>query len=346
MMNLRKKVLGLDIGSRTVKGAVLSRKGSEVHLQDFLFHDLRQDPAAPEEDRLDTISALIDRRGFKNLSVAGCIDDKEVQVMLIALPEMPDGEIEAAVRNKIEAKTGGDSSNLSIDFIRIPPAVGSREIMIRAYYTNLGAVKLQADALEYARLRPLSIESCLQATIEALRFNEYINERDAAVVVDIGETHTSIGLVIGGVLAQLNALRVGSGDINENLSSSFKCDYEASEKMKIAYRLEKSDPGAAENLNRIIEDGYYQIILGIHDTVSYYKAAFKEQTITSLLLTGGGANKDGLASLVSQSLSIPATVPNALRKIQIFDGNDERREALPALASQLHSAIGLALRGV
>lgn len=350
MFGLRNKLLGLDIGSRSIKAAVLQKKGGDVYLSDYVFHDLRaNNMIAPSAgSQLNLVQAIIDGRGLRRHNVSGCIDDKDVQVAHLTFPEMSDEEISAAVINKIEAKTGIDGSELSIDHLIVGkiPASGSVEVLVRVYYTRMDVVRQQADFLEKTHLRPVSLESYLQATIETLRFNDYINTHDTCVVVDIGESHTSVGLVIGGNLAQLNTIKVGSGDINENLMNSFQCSYLEGEKMKLSYRLEKSDPGVAENMNRVIEDGYYRIILGIHDTISYYKAAFKDQLILNLLLTGGGAQKEGLAALMEQSLSIPTVVPNPLRKIQIFGKKNEKRENLPELAAHLHPAIGLALRGL
>ena len=346
MFRWRLPKIGLDVGARSVKAAELARVKGEVVLKDFAFHDFRQGPETNASHE-ETVAALVDGRGLKGADVFGCLPDKEISVALLAFPEMPESEIPAAVRNKVEAKTGQDASAYSIDFLVAGRArnAGLSEILVRAYFTGAAAVEDQLAAIESFGLRPLSLEGSLQATIECLRFNGYVNHHDSCVVVDIGETHTSIGLVVGGELAQLNTLRVGSGDINESLMSELGCTHEESERLKLEYTLEGGD-GASEKAHRLIEDGYYKIILGIHDTVSYFRAAFKDQLIVNLLLTGGGAGKAGLDSLVQQSLGIPAAVPNALKNIQIFTGPQPERDRLAALACQLHPAIGLALRAV
>lgn len=350
MFSWKNKTLGLDIGSRSIKGAILEKKGADILLTDYLFHDLQANDAIvhPGDNRLDLVQALVEGRGLSKSRVSSCIDDKEVQVIHLTFPEMSDADLSAAIRNKIEAKTGIESAELAIDHLTVGkvPGAGSMELLVRVYFTRMDIVKQKTLALQGANLQPVSMESCLQATIETLRFNDYLNTHDTCVVADIGESHTSVGLVIGGHLAQLNTIRVGCGEINENLMNSFQCSYGESEKMKLAYRLEKSEPGGAENMNRVIEDGYYRIILGIHDTVSYYKAAFKDQLIVNMLITGGGAQKEGLANLMEQSLNIPTVVPNPLRKIQIFKNGSTDREKISSLAAHLHPAIGLALRAV
>lgn len=350
MLNMKKKIFGIDIGKRSIKGVLLSKKGTEVFLDDYLYFDLQETNNMPtnQDQQLTFLSALVDGVGLKDQMVAASVDDKEVQILNLSMPKMPENELTLAIKNEIEAKTGINAADVSMDYLISNQLVknGAHNLSLNVFFSRLETIKEHVKMLETAHLRPVSLESSMQSTVEMLRFNEYVRPSDTHVVVDIGEFHTSLGLVVNGNLVQMNTLRQGSGDINEKLMERFRCNYKESELMKLSFKIEKEESNTTDIVSKVIEEGYYQLIVGIHDTIAYYRASHKDSLIMNVILTGGGAQKEGLAEMIEQGTNIPTELANPLRKIQIFHNSDPSHEKLPQLGAYLHSAIGLALRGV
>ncbi len=340
MFGFRKKILGLDIGQRSVKGVVLSRRGGEVVLEDYFYVDLQEKVGAGAAFLAD----LVDGAGYRDARVASALEDRELQLVTLNMPNLPEGELRKAVMNELEVQLGQNSAELAIDYSLTAPSTGG--LGVHAYYTKLSTVSEHYGLLENAHLRPVAIESALLASLEAARFNGYIPEQETCLLVDVGHCHTSVGLVSNGELVQFNTIRVGSGDINQSLMQQFGCDFQNSELRKLSYRMEKEEGAEGDAETKAIEQGYYQIILGIHDTAVYFKASRKTQSIQSVVIAGGGLLNESAAGLISQSLGLPVTVADPLKKIQIFAGGSGNREALPQIGPMLHVAVGLALREV
>jgi type IV pilus assembly protein PilM len=240
----------------------------------------------------------------------------------------------------VEAKTRTAAEQLAIDYLALPGNRGEQSVTV--FFTKLDNVTRQIEVLEAAGLEPASLEGSMQATVECLRFNEYLKPAETCVVVDVGETHTSAALVAGGYIRQLHTVRGGAGDINEHLMEQTDCTYAEAEAMKLGLRL---DEDHEDPVKKLIEESYGNLIVAVHDTVAYYRAAFKDQLIMNVILTGGGAQKEGLDHLLQQSLNLPVERANPLRRIQIFTPGDDR-EKLIHLAPYFHAAIGLALRSL
>jgi type IV pilus assembly protein PilM len=295
------------------------------------------------------LGALIEGSGLQDLSASSCIDDLEVKMLNFQLPPLPEAEIAQILANEVESKTGEQASSLSVDYIisaRTPRSVDGG-LEHHTFITRKDSMLKQVALLASAALVPVSLESSIQATIEGLRFNGYLEPATASVVVDIGEAHITLALILDGELVQMTSGKLGTGAINERLMQNFSCTYLESEERKLAYQLEQSEIPSIDPATKIIEEGYYQIIVHIHDTINYYKASYKDQTISTVILTGGGAQKKGLDQALEQTIGLPVIKADALRNLEIFANRDlEEQERLPALSPFFHTAIGLALRGV
>jgi type IV pilus assembly protein PilM len=353
MFGLKKKILGLDLGHRSLKGVLLSRRGGEVALEDYFYVDLREklDDGLDDPDFPRLLGAVVEGRGMRNALVASAFEDRDLQVVSLSLPPIPESELRAAVLNALEAQLGQSTADLAVDFACTSPLPeGTRPgvpgASVHAYYAKIETVRSQLRVLENARLQPHSLESALHAALEAARFNGFVTDEETSLLVDVGERHTSVGLVSGGELVQINTSRLGAGDINAGLMEQLGCDYHESELRKLSYRLEKEEGQAGDDEGKTIEQGYYQIVVAIHDTVTYLRAARKTHSIKNVVLSGGGLLKDGAAALIEQSTGLPVTVLDPLRNVQIYGKGGADRERLPELAPLLHVAVGLALRGV
>lgn len=351
MLWRKKQILGLDVGKRSIKAALLRKKGKQVFLENFVYFDLRDaaQPVVEEEDLQRVLHALVEGHGLQELPAAGSIHDLEVRMLNFQLPPLPDSEMAQILANEVESKTGEQAATLAIDYL---VSQNNRRtidggVELHTFITRRDSMQKQFDLLQKGGLKPSSLESSIQATIESLRFNGYLAAEGASVVADIGESHVTLALLINGELVQMNCGKIGTGTINERLMEKFSCTYQQAEERKIAYQLEQSDVPSIDPAVKIIEEGYYQLVVHIHDTINYYKASFKDQSITSVILTGGGALKSGLDQALAQTTGLEVVKADTLRNIEIFHGDDANRERqLPALAPFLHTAVGLALRAV
>lgn len=346
MFGFKKKILGLDIGQRSVKGVRLSRKGGEVVLEDYFYVDLQEKLGAcgSGNNFSGVLGDLVDGAGFRGSKVASALEDKELQLVSLSMPNLPEAELHKAVLNELEAQLGQSASEIAVDYSLTTSGDGG--LSVHAYYTKIKTVSDHMELLEAAKLQPVAVESALLASLEAARFNGYIPETETCLLVDVGHSHTSVGLVSNGELVQFNTIRVGSGDINQSLMQQFGCDFQNSELRKLSYRMEKEEGVEGDAETKAIEQGYYQIILGIHDTAVYFRASRKTQAIQSVLLAGGGLLNESAAGLIGQSLGLPVQILDPFRKIQIFGDGNGNREALPKIGAMLHVAVGLALREV
>lgn len=349
MIFRRKKHVGIDLGSRKAKIVSLAKSGNEVMLVDIaLFdHKLENSGSALGSQDPEFLKSLVEGMGLEGSYAASSLEDGEVQQMTVHLPRLTDEEVHSAIQAKIEAKVGEEIQQYSFDYQKLSNRKGDPEETYLVYFTKLEKIHDEVKLFELAKLKPVAIESNLHSILESLRFNGYVSENETNVIVDIGDSHISIGLVNRGDLLNLNVIRNGIGEINNILVREYQVSFEQAEELKRSYSLDHTESDPSEDpMKQVLEDGYSKIVIALHDSITFLKAAYKDQVINSIYLVGGGANKEGLVPILEESLNIPVVVANALKNIQIFTHSKHNPEKLAAAAAELHPAVGLALRGV
>jgi type IV pilus assembly protein PilM len=348
MIFRKKQFIGIDLGSRKIKAISLKKNGEEIILESLSLYDSKLDSTAPVNNTKDPeiLGAMIESHAWQGASAATAMEDSDFQQLIVGLPPLTPEETHSAIQGKVESKGGMEIENFCFDYLPLSNRKNDSEENFLVYFTKVEAVKGYADILEVAKLQPVAINSNLNAILDSLRFNDYVTENENNVVVDIGESHISIGFISRGELIHTNCLRSGAGEINSNLQKTLQISYKEAEELKRAYALEKQEGAQIDSQQQLIEDGYSKMVVTIHDSITYLKAAYKDQMIHNIYLVGGGANKTGLAEILEESLNIPVLIPNALKNIQIFAHSNHDPETLAKSAPELHCAVGLALRGV
>ncbi len=348
MIFRKKPLIGIDLGSRKIKAISLQKNGEEIILSSLSLYDSKLDSTTPVNSTKDPaiLGAIIESNAWEGAKAATAMEDSDFQQMIVELPPMSEEETLTAIQGKVESKGGMEIENFCYDYLQLFNRKNEPEVNFLVYFTKSENVKNCVNILESAHLTPVAINSNLNAILDSLLFNGYVTENDNNVVVDIGESHISIGLISRSDLIHTNCLRNGSGEINQVLQKGLQISYKEAEDLKRSYALEKQEGVQADPSQQLIEDGYSKMVVTIHDSITYLKAAYKDQVIHNIFLVGGGANKTGLAEILEESLNIPVLIPNALKNIQLFAHSGHNPETLAQSGPELHCAVGLALRGV
>jgi type IV pilus assembly protein PilM len=351
-MNLAKWLkpsnIGIDLGSRTVKGVRLQKSGNQVSLVKFLFHDVGMSKTQFPKEKIEgnELKALMEVAGFAKHRVSTSLDDRDVETCEFVLPEMPVEELGAAVRHEAEQRIHFPVEEAFMDHVILErhKEEGQNVLTIKAYVARRERIKQHLNFLKLAELKPHSLETGMLANVAMLDFNGYISDSDNYVVIDLGESKTSVALVMQKKLVFLNSLPIAGGMINRLLAEKKGLAYQDAEKVKIQYAAthESDDPENAAIIDGVLLD----LLNGVQHSIDYFKVYTKESPISRILLIGGTSQDPHVASALENICKIETQVPNPFKNIEIFKAGQEQGEQVAKLAPQLATAVGLALRGL
>jgi len=161
-------------------------------------------------------------------------------------------------------------------------------------------------------------------------------------IVDLGTSSTKLVIIKEHSIYADSLIPVGIKEIQDNLTDYFGIHGEElsswQENFSIASLREQ--PEYAE-LFQIIAPSLNEISSGINRFLQFYDKQNRNQPVSKLILTGGGALWKGMADFIVQETGIPSTSEFKLENL-ITDTSKVSRKQLHLLSN----AIGLAMRGV
>lgn len=331
-MLFRNKILGLDIGNRNIKAVELTRVKDDYHLNNFFVIDRR----THNQDISDILESVAQTKKFKNHLVAASLDDSEAQISSFNFAELSESETRNAIQNELETKTYSSGEEFSFTYSK----PNDREII--GYSSSMLAIDNLQNAINQSGMSLEFMEFNFQAIIRSLRCNSYLNEK-ASVIVDFGDSHTSIALVNNYVPLQINVVSIGIGNIYAQLRDLLHWSDSQIESYLANYNINVEENENIERAQKIVDDHISHLMVSIHENLVYFRANFKDASISNLFLVGAVASFQGLPDLLSQSLKLPVEIPSPFKNIQIFKNKNIQPEQIAHFAPQLHTAVGLAL---
>lgn len=356
----RGKPIGVDLGTRTIKGIQLKRKNSYVYVEKFFFHDLSKtsDRFPDESNVAETLKANVELTELKKSWVACSLRDEDVLSMNFNLPAMKKNEMDQAVAHEISEHLNLSPDKLSFDYSVVTQTgtsaadespIGPSEVEIKAYCVNREIVQSRLKILKEAQLKPASMESDMLAIRAMLEFNGYLDPKKSFAVFDLGESHTTSALIAKNELVFTKSSRTACGSVNKALREKLGMSYLQGEDTKIHYDFNVgAEPSAMDA--KVIDETYLDLFREIKDAMDFFsEKAGEGQRVDQLLLVGGGSQIKNIERVFEMFFRIPAVVVNPFRNIEIYKSGakaQENEQDIGTLGPYMATAVGLALTGI
>jgi type IV pilus assembly protein PilM len=201
-------------------------------------------------------------------------------------------------------------------------------------------VDTRVTALEVGGLtaKVVDIEAYAVERAFTLLSGQFGAEEDHTVaIVDIGSMMTTLNVVLQGRTIYTREQTFGGNVLSEDVQRRFGLSaIEAEQAMKRGELPEEYE-------QEILAPFKETVVQQVSQTLQFFFSSSHYNEVDHILLAGGVAVIDGLAELVQDSLSTPATVANPFEGLQI--GSKVNKEMLRNDAPALLIATGLAMRG-
>src|SRR5215475_11652186 len=118
---VKKNLVGLDIGSSSVKAVELNRKGNSLELLNLGFEHLQPDSVVDGQirelnDVSNAISAIFSEQHIKTQRVAAGVSGHSVIVKNIVLPQMSEEELQESFSWHAEEHIPFDIADVNLDY--------------------------------------------------------------------------------------------------------------------------------------------------------------------------------------------------------------------------------------
>lgn len=350
MFGRAKGIIGLDIGSSSVKVVVLKKSKKGYKLQKLGIKSLPPeaivDGAVMNASAVaETITELVGELKLKEKEVATSVSGHSVIIKKINLPYMPAEQLAESIRFEAEQYVPFDINDVNLDFqilSKEPDEQGNMDVLLVAAKRDLvndyTAVVAEAGLVA-------SIIDIDAFTLENMyEVNYEINEGEIVALVNVGAAVTTLNICQSGVSVFTRDVATGGNILTEEIQKQLNVSFEEAEALKIGKKAgEESDEVIPQEVSNIINGVVDQIVGDIQKSIDFFLATAADQAISKVYLSGGSCKIPGLARALQERINIPVELINPFNSIE-FDPAEYSAEYLADVGPQAAVAVGLAVR--
>jgi type IV pilus assembly protein PilM len=339
-------LVGLDIGSRSLKAAQIaeSKRGRELKrfgMTDIPHGAIEDGTINDPEAVAESIRQLFKGYGIKERNVAISIGGYSVIVKKIAVQTMDEEQLQETIHFEAEQYIPFDISDVNLDF----QILGQNETNPNQMNVFLVAAKKEMvddyyNLANLAGLNPCIVDVeafALQNTFEA----GYDPGDDNIALIDIGASKTSLNILKGSNSVFMRDVSLGCSQINQKIISLVDCSFDEAENFKFG---DNPDRLSAEDLKEIVSSVVADWCTEIRRALDFFYSTYPDDQIRRIILSGGGASISEFRELLGVEASAEVESINPFKGIYVDDRFDP--EFIKQIAPQAAITVGLALRKV
>ena len=340
-------LVGLDIGSRSVKLAEISESKNGLKLKRFGMADI---PAGAIEDgaisdpetAAGIIRQLFKSTNVKETNVAVSIGGYSVIVKKINVQTMPEEQLQETIHFEAEQYIPFDISDVNLDF----QILGENESNPNQMSVFLVAAKKEMvndyiNLVTLAGLNPCIIDVEAFALQNVFEANYDVQDENVALI-DIGASKTSLNILKGNSSVFMRDVALGCLQINQKIMSLLDCSYDQAELHKFG---EPSAKMSGEELRQITTSVVTDWCMEIRRALDFFYTNYPDDQIKRIILSGGGAHIEEFRKLLATESSAVVEILDPFRKLALDEKTFEP-DYVRQIAPQAAIAMGLAMRRV
>jgi type IV pilus assembly protein PilM len=344
----KENLLGLDIGSGSIKLLQLKETKGTLKAERFGVKALPAEMIVDGAimDGLGVVTAIKDLAGeqkLKNKYVALSISGTSVIVKKIALPSMPEEELEKQIKFEAEQYIPFDINDVYLDFHILTQAgqlsEGQTEMEVLLVATKKDKLNDYANAVREAGLTPKVVDVDSFAIENMYCANYDVSPAELTALVNIGASVMNINILKGGKSVFTRDITIGGNRYTERIQQDLSLSYENAD----AAKKGKFPNANTAMLNEAIAAVDMEVATEIGRSFDYFRTTSHDDDIARIVLCGGCAKIKSLPARVSEQVGIATTVANPFSKIDATGLNMDSEE-LAEVTPDAAVVVGLALR--
>ena len=346
MLGKKKDVIGLDIGSSSIKLVELREGKGGFKLQNVAISPLP--PEAIVDGALmdsvtiiNTIRDLTTASKTKTKEVVTSVSGHSVIVKKIALPLMTEAELEESIQWEAERYIPFDINDVNIDFQIFGTGAENPEVMdVVLVAAKKDIINDYVSVIMESGLNPLIIDIDSFALENMLAINYEIEKDETVAIANVGANVTNINILRNNVTAFTRDIFRGGNQITEEIQRQLHIDYEEAEKTKVGSKIDLPSQPIIQNILKAASES---LAIEIGNSLDFFQSTTTYEKIGRLYLSGGGSKIKDFDIILQQHIGIPVEAINPFKKIEYGEKNFDL-EYLREIGPLMAVGVGLASR--
>ena len=341
-------LVGLDIGSGSIKILQLRKSKGKYQVERWGIKALPTETIVDGSimDGLEVVSAIKEissNQKIKQKDVALSISGTSVIVKKISLPVMSEEDLEKQIKFEAEQYIPFDINDVYLDFHILSNEEhgvdGQQEMSVLLVATKKDKLNDYANAVREAGLVPKVVDVDAFAIENMYCANYETLPGELTALVNIGASVMNINILKGGSSAFTRDITIGGNRYTERLQQDLGLSYDQAEAAKKG-QVSGTDEAAVSAAMAAVD---MEVASEIGRSFDYFRTTSTHEDIARIVVSGGCARLTSLPHRIAEHLSIPTSVVDPFRSLDVTAlkmSPEEVAEISPSAAV----VVGLALR--
>jgi len=344
----KRSMVGVDVGSSSVKAVELQGKGGDFQLVSLGFESLPSDSVVDGQIMelnavSNAIGTIFTEHKITTPRVAAGVNGHSVIVKNIVLPQMGDDELQESFAWHAEEHIPFDIADVNLDF----HVTGRTEDAIHVLMAACKRDKIAnlKQAIQLAGKQPIVIDVDAFALQNCYELNYEPQTGQVVALLNIGASTTNINILNGAQSVFTRDASFGGNQYTSLLQKELGLTFDQAESVKRGMPV--PEDAEQREIGPILDTVSDILALEIQKTMDFYRATAEdgESAVQKILISGGGSKLPGLVEFLSNRFEIPVEMFDPFRKIRV-DARGFDPEYMREIVPEMAIAVGLALRGV
>lgn len=339
---LKKKYLGVDIGTASLKAVELENDNGKARLSTYGLTKLPNDIIRSSsekviEDLAGALREIVDKANISAKKATTALPGFAVFTHSFDLPRIPENEISKAVLYEAEKFLPRDITEMIIDWEIVEKPNSKTEknkILLTAAPKNL--VNRYTKIFKIAGLNLESLETEAFALARSL----VGTDKSPVLIIDMGATATDVEIIDHGSPLLTRTVNFGGNAITQSIAGSMNIVFDRAEQFKKDFGLAQDKLGG--QVPRAIQPVVEAIVKEIKQTFNLFYSQGGRK-IEKIILTGGSAKLFDFDKFLEKLLGINVYVGNPWARVSY---PEELEPMVKEIGPDFAVAIGLAMREI
>src|SRR5947209_61267 len=315
----KKNLVGVDIGSSSVKAVELQGKPGNLQLVSLGYENLQADSIVDGQimelnDVSGVISNIFREHQIKTDRIAAGVSGHSVIVKNIVVPQMSADELAESIEWHAEEHIPFDINDVSLDYQVTGSSPDALHVLMAACKRDKVANNKQA--IQLSGKQPAVIDVDAFALQNCYEVNYQPQTGQIVALLNIGASTMNINILNGAKSVFTRDVSVGGNQYTSLLQKELDLTREEAEMVK------RGMPAPAgkevKGIEPIMETVSDILALEISKTMDFYRATAEEGdgAVQKILISGGGSKLAGLSDYLSKRFEMPVEVLDPFRQIR------------------------------
>ncbi|AMM19777.1 pilus assembly protein PilM [Frondihabitans sp. PAMC 28766] len=345
---MSKSIVGVDIGAASLRAVEIANPTSarptlvrfgEVPLP---AGSVSRGEVVEPQAVAAALKTLWSQAGFKSKEVVLGMGNQRVLARDLTVAKASKARIKESLPFQVQDMLPVPVADALLDFYPVSESIGEHGPVINGLLIAAvkDAVLGNVRASKLAGLNAVGVD-LIPFAVSRLLVNRS-NSKGTVALIDIGASTTSVVLLSDGVPQFVRIIPSGGDDVTTDLATRLEIPLELAEGAKrslglVASSTTKEDKTASS----VIFETVNELLGSLRNTVSYYANTRPSETVSHIVLTGGGAQMIGLPEALAEVTRMEVVMGDPLSGITV--GRSVSEQTLRPNVLSLTTALGLAL---